>query len=65
MLEQGSYTETLATLADLQPAVDQFFDEVMVMADDEQLRNNRLNLLKALRDLFLQVADISQLVVGK
>jgi glycyl-tRNA synthetase beta chain len=65
LLDQGAYTETLATLADLQPAVDQFFDNVMVMAEDESLRNNRLNLLKALRDLFLQVADISHLVVGK
>ncbi len=65
LLGQGAYTETLASLADLQPAVDQFFDEVMVMADDKQLRNNRLNLLKALRDLFLQVADISLLVVAK
>jgi len=65
LLDQGSYTEALASLADLQPAVDQFFDDVMVMADDEQLRNNRLNLLKALRDLFLQVADISCLVVAK
>ena len=39
-------------------------DGVMVNADDEALRGNRQNLLKALRDLFLQVADISQLVVG-
>ena len=37
----------------------------MVNADDEALRNNWLNLLKTLRDLFLEVADISQLVVGK
>jgi glycyl-tRNA synthetase beta chain len=37
----------------------------MVNAEDASLRHNRLNLLKALRDQFLQVADISQLVVGK
>ena len=65
LLENGQYTEALASLADLQPAVDLFFDQVMVMADDESLRNNRLCLLKALRDLFLQVADISQLVPAK
>ena len=41
------------------------FDGVMVNADDSALRHNRLNLLKKLRDLFLQVADISQLVVSK
>ncbi len=45
--------------------MDAFFDEVMVNVDDQGLRNNRLNLLKALRGLFLQVADISQLVVSK
>jgi glycyl-tRNA synthetase beta chain len=45
--------------------VDAFFDDVMVNADNEGLRNNRLNLLKSLRDLFLEVADISQLVVAK
>ena len=45
--------------------MDAFFDGVMVNADDEALRANRLSLLKALRDLFLEVADISQLAVGK
>ena len=52
-------------MAELQPAVDLFFDQVLVMAEDETLRNNRLCLLKALRGLFLQVADISQLVPAK
>jgi glycyl-tRNA synthetase beta chain len=37
----------------------------MVNAEDSSLRHNRLNLLKSLRDQFLQVADLSQLVVGK
>jgi glycyl-tRNA synthetase beta chain len=45
--------------------VDAFFDGVMVMADDAALRNNRLALLAQLRALFLQVADISQLVPDK
>ena len=64
-LEQGKYTDALACLAGLKEPIDAFFDGVMVNADDEALRNNRLNLLKDLRELFLQVADISQLVVGK
>ncbi len=64
-LEKGEYTEALAVLAELREAVDSFFDDVMVNAEDEQLRHNRLNLLRQLRDEFLQVADISQLVVGK
>lgn len=64
-LQRGEYTEALACLAGLRAPIDAFFDGVMVNAEDETLRNNRLNLLKTLRDLFLQVADISQLVVGK
>ena len=64
-LEKGEYREALASLAGLREPVDQFFDNVMVNAEDDSLRNNRLNLLKALRDQFLEVADISQLVVAK
>jgi glycyl-tRNA synthetase beta chain len=41
--------------------VDAFFDSVMVMAEDEAVRVNRLTLLSKLRELFLQVADISVL----
>jgi glycyl-tRNA synthetase beta chain len=41
--------------------VDSFFDDVMVMADDAALRDNRLALLNTLSALFLQVADISLL----
>ena len=63
LMEQGKYTDALKSLADLQGPVDKFFDEVMVMVDDEALRNNRLNLLWELRRLFLQVSDISKLAV--
>ncbi len=64
-LDRDEYTEALACLAGLRPSIDAFFDGVMVNAEDRALRNNRLNLLKDLRDIFLQVADISQLVVSK
>ena len=64
-LDTDEYTEALACLASLRVPVDAFFDGVMVNAEDSALRANRLNLLKRLRDLFLQVADISQLVVSK
>jgi len=57
------YAQGLAELAQLQLPVDAFFDQVRVMDDDETIRNNRLGLLSALRDLFLQVADISHLNV--
>ncbi|GMR07899.1 MAG: hypothetical protein BMS9Abin26_0903 [Gammaproteobacteria bacterium] len=58
------YTEALKQLAGLRDSVDSFFDRVMVMVDDEALRNNRLALLQELRNLFLQVADISCLKAG-
>lgn len=49
----------LEALAALQPAVDQFFDDVLVMAEDPAVRTNRLRLLSSLRRLFLEVADFS------
>ncbi len=61
----NDYTATLAALASLREPVDAFFDQVMVMADDSALRNNRLALLNQLRNLFLQVADISLLAASK
>ncbi len=65
LFAQRAYTEALTQLADLQEPVDAFFDQVMVNADDEQLRNNRLALLQQLGNLFLAVADISQLAPAK
>jgi glycyl-tRNA synthetase beta chain len=59
------YTKALASLADLQQPVDLFFDNVMVMCEDQALQQNRLALLQQLRGLFLEVADISYLVPTK
>jgi glycyl-tRNA synthetase beta chain len=58
------YVAVLKRLALLRAPVDEFFDKVMVMADDAALRRNRLALLKRLSDRFLAVADISQLSAG-
>ena len=55
------YEAALKQLAGLRQVVDTFFDEVMVMADDNAIRANRLALLNRLRNLFLEVADLSQL----
>ncbi len=63
LLQTRNYAEALSRLAELQQPVDTFFDEVMVMADDEAVRTNRLGLLAALRAQFLEVADISHLTV--
>lgn len=61
MIASHDYTEALKTLANLREPVDRFFDDVMVMADDEDVRRNRLALLGELRTLFLGVADVSRL----
>ncbi len=61
LFAQHNYTDALCQLAELRGPVDAFFDHVMVMADDEAVRNNRLALLKRLSDLFLQAADLSRL----
>jgi glycyl-tRNA synthetase beta chain len=63
LLDGGDYTKALTELAGLRAPVDRFFDDVMVMADDEAVRNNRLALLGELRALFLDVADISRLAI--
>jgi glycyl-tRNA synthetase beta chain len=61
LYERKEYTKALTTLAKLKQPIDKFFDTVMVMTDDKELRNNRLTLLQKLENLFLHVADISLL----
>jgi glycyl-tRNA synthetase beta chain len=58
---QGDFSTALKALARLRENVDGFFNDVMVMAEDEQLRNNRLALLANLHVMLNQVADISKL----
>lgn len=61
LFSRREYTSALTQLATLREDVDRFFDSVMVMADDPEVRANRLGLLVRLRGLFLQVADLSRL----
>lgn len=61
MIEQQDYTAALRHLAGLREPADNFFDDVMVMADDPALKQNRLALLAMIETLFLQIADISRL----
>jgi glycyl-tRNA synthetase beta chain len=59
--QSRKYTEALMNLAVLRGAVDEFFDSVMVMAEDHALRANRLALLRRLQSLFMHAADLSKL----
>ena len=61
LFSQGQYLDGLNRLANLRPAVDCFFDEVMVMVDDKSLKNNRLALLEQLMRCFRSMADFSRI----
>jgi glycyl-tRNA synthetase beta chain len=61
LFRTADYAGAMKHLAGLRPAVDEFFDKVMVMVDDAAVRDNRLALLNRLGNLFLNVADISRL----
>ncbi|VAW44945.1 Glycyl-tRNA synthetase beta chain [hydrothermal vent metagenome] len=58
---QRDYVAAMGSLASIREAVDRFFDDVMVMAENPQVRQNRLALLNQIYQLFLQVADVSRL----
>lgn len=59
LIQQSDFLESLKLLLKMKQPVDSFFDGVMVMADDPNVRQNRLNLLTALGDLVLKIGDIS------
>ena len=65
LLQEQSYTSVLKLLSGLAVPIDNFFDDVMVVTDDDETRINRLILLHKLRALFLQVADISLLAPAR
>jgi glycyl-tRNA synthetase beta chain len=60
-LQNGEFEDSLRIMVRLKPAVDEFFEKVLVMADDPSVRGNRLSLLSHLVGLFRSVADLSQL----
>jgi glycyl-tRNA synthetase beta chain len=61
LFDNGDYQRGLEKLASLRTPVDNFFEHVMVMSDNDVERNNRLALLKRMQSLFLRVADIALL----
>lgn len=60
-LENGSFDMALTKIASLRPSVDAFFDEVLVMAEDEKIRGNRLALLGYIASLFGRFADFTKI----
>ncbi len=61
MFDAGDYEAALSQLSSLRGPVDGFFDSVMVMVDDETIKNNRIALLNTMNQLFLRAADLSRL----
>jgi glycyl-tRNA synthetase beta chain len=59
LVQKGEYAKALEIIAELKSPIDEFFDAVMVMVDDEGLRNNRLGLLRKIAEFFGQIADFS------
>jgi glycyl-tRNA synthetase beta chain len=60
-MSEKNYRESLSIMRKLKEPVDKFFDSVMVMDENEELRNNRLSMLWEIRELFFRIADFSKL----
>jgi glycyl-tRNA synthetase beta subunit len=63
-VQKRDYQGLLTRLGELQPAIDQFFDDVMVMAEDTTVRSNRLALLNAIAQKVYPLADLTKLVIA-
>jgi len=61
LIDRGDYEAALTVILKMKEPVDLFFEQVMVMADDQKIRHNRLNLLASIAALFLQIGDFSKL----
>lgn len=59
LMEQREYEQALRQLLTIKPEIDAFFDRVMVMVEDADIKNNRLSLLNGIAALFLRIADMS------
>ena len=63
LLNQASYQQALAKISTLKTVIDEFFNQIMVMVDDEKIRNNRLALLDKIASLAQKIADLTKIVV--
>ena len=62
LVKSENWTEATASLSEFAAPLEAFFDKVMVMADDEKVKNNRLSLLSSLRELFVTVGDLGEII---
>ena len=64
-IRKKEFPKALEKIVEIKPAVDNFFDHVIVMVEEENLRRNRLGLLFKISRLFSNLADFSQIVLKK
>ncbi len=64
LIDSKNYIDALSLLLELKPYIDKFFDNVLIMVEDEKIKNNRLGLLKEINDLFKNIADFTKLIGG-
>ena len=60
-MEQKKYEQALREILSMKNAIDDFFEKVMVMADEDSIRTNRLALLTSIAQLFLSIGDFSKM----
>lgn len=63
-ITEKNYLDALRSIATMRKTLDRFFDTVLVMAEDADIRKNRITLLSCLSDLFMRIADFSEIVVS-
>ena len=64
LIRNQNYDRLLIELSALQPAIDQFFDQVLVMVDDQDIRQNRFALLNAVGQRIYVIGDLTKLVIS-
>lgn len=64
-VDNREYGKALKLMITLKKPIDDFFDNIMVMVDDESIKNNRLGLLKSIADMMNRIADLGAIVVNK
>jgi glycyl-tRNA synthetase beta chain len=65
LIEQKKHTECFDFIASFKPEIDRYFDKVLVNAQDEARKNNRLNMLYEIRESFFEFADFSKIVIDR
>ena len=65
MISERDYKRALESFAAMAPELEKFFDEVMVMVDDQAVRKNRMSLLRKVGNAVLKIADVTRIVVDR